>query len=242
MDTAPAGRVIPDCRCGTHLSTCRTGLGLLDLWEILHNQATTAHGGLQYHLAGFRRVSPGFARFLGGKGVSVKLDRDMVDYLSKLKAASGETNASLAEEINVSVSTVQRYLVGDVKDADPEVARRLIIAMGGTPNNRYFPQDTPVSDIDTRPDGFMQKMEYRDAERERTEDQNDLIRDIYERIIKQKNRWIIVLSIVLGLHVLLDMMLLTIDAMTPKVGWIRHALGLLFPIAESRLISGGGLR
>ena len=168
----------------------------------------------------------------------MKLDREMVDYLNELKEASGETNASLAEKINVSVSTVQRYLTGDVKDADPAVARKLIIALGGTLDGRHFPGSMSVSNLDTRSDGFAQMMEYRDAERERTADQNDLIRDIYERIIRQKNRWIITLSIVLGLHILLDMTLLTMDVMNPNAGWIRRALGLLLPFVGNWLVGG----
>lgn len=63
MDTARVGHVIPDCRCGTRLSACRTGLGLLDLWETLHNQPTTVHGGFQYHMAGYGGFSAGFDGF-----------------------------------------------------------------------------------------------------------------------------------------------------------------------------------
>lgn len=172
----------------------------------------------------------------------MKLDREMVDYLNRLKEASGATNATLAEEINVSVSTVQRYLTGDVKDADSEVTRKLIIALGGTPDNKHFPGGTSVSNLDTQSDRFAQMMEYRDAERVRTADQNDLIRDIYERIIKQKNRWIIALSVAPGVHILLDMTLLTIDAMNPNAGWIRHALGLLLPFVGNWLVSGGSAK
>ena len=56
---------------------------------------------------------------------------EMVEYAKQLKANCKKTNTDLAEETFMSVSNVQRYINGDVGNADPEAYRRLILALGG---------------------------------------------------------------------------------------------------------------
>ena len=155
----------------------------------------------------------------------MKITQDMVAQTKRLKSDCGKTNQEIAEETFMSVSNVQRYINGDVKDADPDAYRRLIASIGGNPDEFFQPSpDQSQADRDL----YRKLISQHNAELAR-------MQTIYEASIAYKNRWIRVLAVVIFVLVAFNMTMLLIDVLNPDAGWIRKILGLSFSI-KGRLI------
>ena len=179
----------------------------------------------------FTWISPGFfvgfLRIPGFEVILLKITPEMVEYTKQLKAACGKINPDIAEEAYMSTSNVQRYINGDVKDADPEAYRRLILALGGDPDMVFNPsvptQPFSSETLSQLLDSYDRK---HDKEIDRLKEAHKETTDVQKASIVHKDKWINKLSIViLILFVMVVTLLiwsLKIDSMIADFGMIQY--------------------
>ena len=153
----------------------------------------------------------------------MKITPEMIAYARQLKESCGKINPDIAEEIGMSTSNVQRYINGDVKDADPEAYRSLILALGGDPAV-VFGTPAPASDQLDRLLAAYDARHEKELERLSLAKQETI--DSKHHAICTKDKWINRLSIVIAvLFVLIIALLiwsLKLDSMISDFGMIQY--------------------
>lgn len=158
----------------------------------------------------------------------MKITQDMAARLQQLKDASGKTYQDLADEVLMSASSIQRYVTGEVKDANPESYDRIVDALisGGASDTPSVlpPEPAPSSAPDGMAADEIAQQHYRhliathEAELAR-------LQSLYNRSIRYKDRWIIALSSALLLFLIFTIIILLIDIANPDIGWFQGLFG-----------------
>ena len=154
----------------------------------------------------------------------MKITPEMVEYTRQLKAACGKINPDIAEEAFMSTSSVQRYINGDIKEADPEAYRRLILALGGDPDMVFNPAPpAPSADLTT----FLSAYDARhEKEIVRLNESHQQTVDVHVSAYKNKDKWVNRLFVLLIIAVVAVIVLLIwalkLDSMLPDFGMIQY--------------------
>lgn len=125
-----------------------------------------------------------------------------IEYLRALKEQSGFTEDQIADLSGVPKGTVTRILAGR------------------TDNPGY----QNVADIVKALHGSLDAMEMIQSEEKvhmETETESKLIL-LYREIVRNKDKWIKVLAISVGVLVAIFILLFLYDILNPTVGWFRH--------------------
>jgi transcriptional regulator with XRE-family HTH domain len=154
------------------------------------------------------------------------------EYINKLKALKGFTNAQTASASGVSESTVSRLTRGDFKTADFDSVLRVITALGGSLDeaagivreSQNVSNGTPALDIEA----YLSSVEARASQtfmRHFEEHTNIIHRERVEslrEIIAHKDKTIRMLLIALfvALGILVGQWIL--DALIGTSGWVRY--------------------
>lgn len=146
----------------------------------------------------------------------MEITDDMIDRAKELKRKSGKTYQDIADEAFMSTSMVQRYINGDVKDADPEAYGRMVSAIAGDVEQEPDePPEPSLSADEIAQQHYRHMIATHEAELER-------MQQLYNRSIRYKNRWIIVLASLLLLFAAFTIIVLLVDIRNPQIGWFRH--------------------
>lgn len=144
----------------------------------------------------------------------------IMEKLQKLKNECKLTNQQIGELSGLSSTTVQRYLSGSIKDAPIETISRIIVAMGGEPNEILGISPTPA---DHSPEIELYERLIASL-KERHAEELDRLQVSYADRIREYRKWVRILAIIVGLLILFIMILFLIDILNPDVGWIREIL------------------
>ena len=144
----------------------------------------------------------------------------IMEKLQKLKNECKLTNQQIGELSGLSSTTVQRYLSGTIKDAPIDTISRIIIAMGGNPEEVLGispPAPNRSAEIDLY-ERVIASLKDRHAE------ELERMRITYAERIREYRKWVMTLAIIVGFLIIFIMSLLLIDILNPDVGWIRKIL------------------
>ena len=145
------------------------------------------------------------------------LTEQSVKHLQELKEHCGLTNDEIGRRAGLSTATVRRYIVGDVKDAPRASVEKVILAMGGVPEDFLPKQEAPES--------MIYKKLLEESRRERTETIDRMAAD-HAKALAAKDKWINRLfwvSVAIGvLFILVCIWAFRLDALIPYYGVIQY--------------------
>lgn len=144
----------------------------------------------------------------------------IMEKLQKLKNECKLTNQQIGELSGLSSTTVQRYLSGTIKDAPIDTISRIIVAMGGNPEE-VLGISPPVSNRSAEIDLYERVIA---SLKDRHAEELERMRITYAERIREYRKWVMTLAIIVGLLITFIMSLLLIDILNPDVGWIRKIL------------------
>ena len=149
------------------------------------------------------------------------LTQEIIAKLSELKDECGLTNEQIGKRSDpvLSAATVRRYIAGEVKDAPRETIKKIIIAMGGTPDEIISKKE----DYDMEVTMLRQTIQnLKDGHKEELH----RIEASHDKIVSQKDKWItrlfvlcIILSVLLFASVIWAFKL---DSMISGFGLIQN--------------------
>ena len=122
------------------------------------------------------------------------LTQEILAKLADLKDECGLTNEQIGKRADpvLSAATVRRYIAGEVKDAPRETIKKIILAMGGTPDEIISKKE----DYDMELTMLRQTIQnLKDSHKEEL----DRVDAAHNKIVAQKDKWItrlFVLSII----------------------------------------------
>lgn len=136
-----------------------------------------------------------------------------MEYLNKLqelRERSGMTYQQIADASNVPVSTVSRIFSGQTDNPTMQTVAAMVQVMGGSLDEVYGMK---------RPMKAEEKM---DALQFALQSRDEMIQHLKAQI-EEKNKWIHVLSIVVGVVVVFILFVLAWDITHPDMGYIQYA-------------------
>ena len=138
-------------------------------------------------------------------------DKAFLERLRALKDKSGLTTKQIAEKCDIPESTVTRILSGKTPNPTIITVMAMAKAMGGTAAD-IFDDNAQVNTAPTVPQSVLS-----DVERK-----NEEMRELYEGIIKTKDKYIKWLAITLISLLAAIVLFLFADLLIHDVGFIRH--------------------
>ena len=138
-------------------------------------------------------------------------DKAFLERLRALKDKSGLTTKQIAEKCDIPESTVTRIFSGKTPNPTIITVMAMTKAMGGTASD-IFDDNAQVNTIPAVPQSVLNDVEQKNAE----------IIELYERIIKTKDRYIRFLSVALiGIAAFL-VILLFLDLLVLDIGYFNR--------------------
>lgn len=125
-----------------------------------------------------------------------------IEYLRALKEQSGLTEEQIADLSGVPKGTVTRILVGRTDNPGYQNVADIVKALHGS--------------LDA-----MEMIQSEEKAHTETETESKLIL-LYREIIRNKDKWINVLAVCVGVLVAIFILLFLYDILNPTVGWFQH--------------------
>ena len=145
------------------------------------------------------------------------LTEQAVKRLQELKDQCGLTNDEIGRRAGLSTATVRRYIVGDVKDAPRASVEKVIIALGGAPEDFLPKQEAPES--------VIYKNLYENSRRE-CKETVDRLTASHEKALASKDKWINRLfwvTVVMGVLLIFAIVwAIRLDFLIPHYGFIKY--------------------
>ena len=166
-------------------------------------------------------------------------------YLNRLKEERNMTNQEIADASGVAPGTVGRIFSGHAKNPGYEAVVAIVRALGGDMNTACEilsadpahapavpitpPADSPTSAVPELARTFdelaRRKDESHQAAIEHVEKSHqadmDRLERVYEHDRRRQHSVIVILSVLLGLFVVGNLIMIGVDIMTPTKGWIN---------------------
>ena len=138
-------------------------------------------------------------------------DKAFLERLRMLKDKSGMTTKQIAEKCDIPESTVTRIFSGKTPNPTIITVMAMVKAMGGQAAD-IFDDNAQVNTVPTVPQSVLSDVEQKNLE----------ITELYERIIKTKDKYIRFLSgSLIGIAVLL-VILLFLDLLVLDIGYFNR--------------------
>lgn len=140
----------------------------------------------------------------------ISQDKAFLERLRVLKDKSGLTTKQIADKCNIPESTAARIFSGKTPNPTIITVMAMVKAMGGTPAD-IFDDNAQVNTAPTVPQSVLTEVEQKNLE----------ITELYERIIKTKDKYIKFLAgALIGIAALL-VILLFLDLLVLDIGYFR---------------------